>query len=319
MSRLGRHLGKGSLGFACLLTAGVLMAGCGSSTTGSAGSGGASPKPVLSFAGLVDVGGGRKMFLACRGSGSPTVILVSGARGAHDDWTYAADVAHPAAEPTPSESAVFPEVASFTRVCAYDRPGTLLMTGGPAASDPVPQPTTAQAGVADLTALLAAAHEPGPYVLVGASWGGMIVNLFARSNRTEVSGLAFVDGASEFLKATLTPTQWAAWQKAVLGLETAAPSGGEVPDYDSAVKEIRAAPPIADVPAVVLTADKPWNLPVGDAGSTWPAWLAAQDRLAGLLHARHIMNTDSGHPIGVEQPRLVADAIRDVVDKARQH
>src|SRR3982750_702682 len=30
------------------------------------------------FAGLVDIGGGRKMYLECRGTGSPTVVLVSG-------------------------------------------------------------------------------------------------------------------------------------------------------------------------------------------------------------------------------------------------
>src|SRR5690242_12593863 len=31
-----------------------------------------------SFSGLVDVGGGRRMYLECRGNGSPTVVLVSG-------------------------------------------------------------------------------------------------------------------------------------------------------------------------------------------------------------------------------------------------
>jgi hypothetical protein len=38
------------------------------------------------FAGLVDVGGGRKMYLECRGIGSPTVVLVAGLRGSAEDW-----------------------------------------------------------------------------------------------------------------------------------------------------------------------------------------------------------------------------------------
>ncbi len=38
-------------------------------------------------AGLVDIGGGRKIYLECHGTGSPTVVLISGTRGAHDDWT----------------------------------------------------------------------------------------------------------------------------------------------------------------------------------------------------------------------------------------
>jgi hypothetical protein len=67
----------------------------------------------------------------------------------------------------------------------------------------------------------------------------------------------------------------------------------------------------------VLTAEKPWDLEVGDSGSTWPAWLAAQDLLAAALGADHVTNTDSGHAIGVEQPALVVDAIRRVVDAAR--
>lgn len=56
-----------------------------------------------------------------------------------------------------------------------------------------------------------------------------------------------------------------------LYLQSAASPVGEVPDYDSAVEEIHAASPIPAVPAVVLTADRPWNLPVNDAGPTWPA------------------------------------------------
>src|SRR5437660_11349286 len=66
------------------------------------------------FAGLVDIGGGRKMYLECRGTGSPTVVLVAGLKASAEDWNVAKQSA-----PT-----VFAEAAKFTRVCAYDRPGT---------------------------------------------------------------------------------------------------------------------------------------------------------------------------------------------------
>lgn len=263
---------------------------------------------------LVDVGDGRKIALQCRGRGSPTVVLVSGGGGAHDEWTNVADPAEPTAALKPSESAVFPRVARFTRVCAYDRPGTMLLNDEPALSTPVPQPTTAQADADDLRALLKAAGERGPYVLVGASWGGMITNLFARQNPTKVAGLVFVDGASDFFKDTLTPEQWAAWMQLIA---TSTAAGGEAPDYESSVAAIRAAPPLPDVPAAVLTADKAWDLPLGDAGPTWPAWLAAQDQLTKLLHAKHITKTNSSHGIAVENPRVVVKAIRDVVEAAR--
>jgi pimeloyl-ACP methyl ester carboxylesterase len=74
---------------------------------------------------------------------------------------------------------VLPGVAQFTRVCAYDRPGTIgsinpdLDPYGPpfypSRSDPVPQPRTSKDMVAELHALLQAAHVPGSYVLVGHS------------------------------------------------------------------------------------------------------------------------------------------------------
>ena len=41
------------------------------------------------FSDLVNIGGGRKMYLDCRGSGSPTVVLVSGLRASADDWSIA--------------------------------------------------------------------------------------------------------------------------------------------------------------------------------------------------------------------------------------
>ena len=70
----------------------------------------------LQFLGLVDIGGGRKMYMKCRGTGSPTVVLVSGLGNAADIWSVTAD--------PKNERPVFAEVARFTRVCAYDRPGT---------------------------------------------------------------------------------------------------------------------------------------------------------------------------------------------------
>ncbi|MDP9319165.1 MAG: alpha/beta hydrolase [Actinomycetota bacterium] len=208
--------------------------------------------------------------------------------------------------------AVLPRVAAITRVCAYDRPGTTRFGGGLSPSTPVAQPTTAGDGVADLRALLDAAGEPGPYVLVGASWGGMIIKLYASTYPDDVAGLVFVDGASDLLKVTFTPAQWTGWMQ----MTSAVPEDLEAPDYEPSVQEILAADPAPTVPAVVLTAEVPWDLKVGE-GSTWPAWLQAQDRLATELGAKHITDTNSGHPIALEQPQLVIDSIRQVVEEVR--
>ena len=264
--------------------------------------------------GLVDIGRGRKMYLECRGTGSPTVVLISGTRGAHDDWTDLIDPKNPNGAPKPGESAVFPRVSKFTRVCAYDRPGTTLNDDTQTKSTPVQQPTTAQQGVADLHALLIASREPAPYVLVGHSWGGLIARLFASTYSDEVAGLVLVDSASEFLKSSLTPAQWATYIEATKKLIES--NGLEAPDHARTLGLLHSSPRVRPIPVVLLTSDKRFDFGAGGA-ETWPAWRTAQQRLAKLLNAKHVSDTNSGHAIQMEQPQLVIDAIRLVVDAVR--
>jgi hypothetical protein len=54
--------------------------------TGATGTTAASAASNGDFAGVVDIGGGRKMYLGCKGRGSPTVVLVSGLDAAADLW-----------------------------------------------------------------------------------------------------------------------------------------------------------------------------------------------------------------------------------------
>ena len=191
-----------------LIVVGLLIAGCSPATTSSTTSGNSSAQPARSFAGLVDIGGGRKMYLECRGSGSPTVVFVSGRSDRADIWRT---LAHPRL-PGP---AVLPGAATFTRVCAYDRPGTVIITGQhveASRSSPVPQPTTAANGMTYLHALLTAAKVPGPYVLVAHSWGGLIARLYTAYYPNEVSSLVLVDTLTELLYDGLTPQEQAWWR-----------------------------------------------------------------------------------------------------------
>ena len=155
---------------------------------------------------LVNIGSGRKMYLKCTGKGSPAVVLVGGLRASAEDWSIS----------DKSKPTVFAEVGKFTRVCACDRPGTPVGEK-PSRSDPVPQPTTAKDAVADLHALLTAAGEVGPYVLVGHSYGGLIVRLYASTYPKDVSGLVLVDALSERLQDAETPQQWAIQRKLIEG------------------------------------------------------------------------------------------------------
>jgi hypothetical protein len=149
---------------------------------------GTLPGPATGeFAGLVDVGNGRKIYLECRGAGSPTVLFESGYRNDADIWS---------AEIKPGSVTVFTEVAKFTHVCAYDRPGTLLDADHLGRSDPVEMPRTAQDLVSDLHILLQKAHIPGPYVLVAHSFGGIFARLYASTYPDEIVGMVLVDALS---------------------------------------------------------------------------------------------------------------------------
>ena len=216
------------------------------------GSTGAQASMSGDFAGPVDIGGGRKMYLECHGTGSPTVVLVSGLRGSADDWSIAG-------KPAPT---VYPGVATFTRGCAYDRPGTPVGEQ-PSRSDPAPQPATAGDAVADLRALLRAAHEAGPYVLVGHSYGGLIVRLYADDHPEDISGLVLVDALSEGLREAETHEQWAIQRKLIEGdmrESVALYPALERIDVDRSFDQIRDAPPLCPLPLVVLSADRPWGL-----------------------------------------------------------
>ena len=272
------------------------------------------------FADLVDIGGGRKMYLTCRGEGSPTVILVAGYRDRGDPWST--DLLHPDS----GRTMVLPGVATLTRVCAYDRPGTALDEDTFSRSDPVLQPQTAADAGADLHALLAAAI-PGPYVLVGHSYGGLVVRLYASTYPAEVAGLVLVD-ALPAVEQFLTPAQWASYQHVLSQrpAEIADYRDLETIDLAASAGQMRAAAaaaPLRSLPLVVLTRVRPFDLPPDlpadfSAEALERAWAAGQAELAALVPgARHVVATESGHVIQQDQPELVIDAIQQVVDAVR--
>ena len=120
---------------------------------------------------LIDVGG-RRLHLLCSGEGSPTVILEAGASSFAIDWTL-----------------VQREVARANRTCSYDRAGMGW-------SDPTTPANRASSAV-DLHTLLEKAGERGPYVLVGASRGGLLVRSYLLEHPDDVVGFVFVDPSTE--------------------------------------------------------------------------------------------------------------------------
>lgn len=312
-ARTGVRAGVGAATALLLLAAMAACAGPDASTPASpamstpAASGAFEPGDGES-AGLVDIGDGRDMYLECSGTGAPTVVLISGAGVAADNWQYA-DLA----SDEPDDSAVYSQAAEFTRVCAYDRPGTQQWQGAPSRSTTVPQPTTAQGDAADLHALLTAADVTGPYVMVGHSWGGLIATTFARTYPGDVAGVVLVDPGSQYLRTVLPPDVWTQWMRLIAetGLEH---PDLESPDYPASIAALESTPPLPAIPAVVMSADTPFDyLGIGDAQAYWPEWLEAHAQLAASLGAAHITQTHSGHFVENENSALVLEQICSVV------
>jgi pimeloyl-ACP methyl ester carboxylesterase len=288
----------------------------------------ASPIPDSGyFSGLVDIGG-RKLYLECHGTGSPTVVLVAGGRSSARYWTD--DLLHPEAPRT----MVMPEVAKFTRVYAYDRPGTYFPVSDdvlPSRSDPVTQPRTVTEMVEELHALLQAAEVPGPYVLAGHSYGGFMARLYASTYPDEVIGLILVDAYAELLEDGMSSEQWRALVR--LNQELGSDVVAQIPGYGDAettgygadnavVREAVAASPLRPMPLAVLAHGKPFpqaaDAPGFAAGELEAILLKANEEQATLAaQARFTVATESGHDIHQDQPELVVEAIRQVVAGVR--
>jgi pimeloyl-ACP methyl ester carboxylesterase len=121
---------------------------------------------------LVDIGG-RRLNLYCSGAGPTTVVFDAPSGDAGWSWW-----------------SVQPEVAKRTRACVYDRAGLGF-------SDPATRPGTSGNAVDDLHKLLAAAGVLPPYVMVGNSYGGANVQLYAYRYPAEVTGLVLVEAQHE--------------------------------------------------------------------------------------------------------------------------
>ncbi|MEP6635726.1 MAG: alpha/beta fold hydrolase [Acidobacteriota bacterium] len=233
---------------------------------------------------------GHKIRLEVAGSGTPTVVLDYGLGGSIEDWKN-----------------IFPEVALFTRVVAYERAGY-------GKSDAGQEPRSQTQIANELHALLRRANIAPPYVLVGHSMGGANIRAFAHLFKDDVAGLVFVDPLSENIFAALNEREkeQANEQQEAALRNASAGAQGEFRFLKSEVEndfpQLRSygAPP--DVPMMVLVAGRgrppQWVKFVLNKYGTWVSEAAE----GGL-----VVTPDSRHYIMTDDPALVISAIRRVV------
>jgi pimeloyl-ACP methyl ester carboxylesterase len=188
----------------------------------------------------------------------------------------------------------------------YDRAGL-------GRSSPAPNGRTSADMVRDLETLLANAQIAPPYVLVGASFGGLNAQLYAAEHPDQVAGLVLVDSLHwDFDRRIeqLLPRKLRLQRRTELGLNR---ERVFFPQIVRSEHEVHAAPPLPDLPLVVLRHGMPFSTARG-----WPTraverlWTQLQNDLArgGTV----VVAAKSGHRIAEQQPALLAAEIDKVLN-----
>lgn len=289
---------------------------------------------------LVDIGG-RRIQLDCRGSGEPTVVLISGLDiGGATAW-----------------SAVHDSLARTTRSCAYSRAGIMW-------SDASPGATTAKGVAEDLHAALEKGNVSAPFVLVGHSLGGPYLMTYAKYYGDQVAGAVMVDAshpdqierlgsivpkvkdagmtsmrvASAFSWAGVVrlatratppmPHQDSSVVRAIAAYSSHSLDGalGEMDALGATLGEAGTLRSLGDRPLVVLTAMRPMTeterqtleITAETGGRFKGEWKAMHDDEASWsTRSEHILVTDASHYIQYDRPDVVIDAVRRVVQRVR--
>jgi pimeloyl-ACP methyl ester carboxylesterase len=261
---------------------------------------------------LVDVDGHR-VHLYCTGSGSPTVMVV----GAFSvDWAL-----------------VQPQVAKLTRICTYDVAGT-------AWSDPGPNSTCPER-TGEIHELLKNAGITGPFVFAGLSVGGLIARFYASQYPDQVAGIVIVDHAFN-PKSAAAPRQSASptngdsppvlieMTPIVLTVEDLSNfnqlpprirelhrwAADRLPRVDHAEAADDCEARLGNAPVAYPLGNRP--LVVISTGNQSRGYAALQAKLLALSRNSRQVMADSFHAVEIDQPDLVAAAIRDVVEAVRR-
>jgi pimeloyl-ACP methyl ester carboxylesterase len=269
---------------------------------------------------MVDVAG-RRLHLLCEGDAGPTIVVEQGV-----------------GEPSLLWRPIQEEARHFARFCLYDRPGYLW-------SPPAERGRGVEARARDLHALLQGAGQPGPYILVAHSYGGLVVRAFAREFPDAVAGLVMVDAIEEsiafhpdyqrFLRrarpfvavlrglaaigllrafSTLFGGRPKTRDEAAMGAATVRPSffAAIADDMASLRRPAEDYGRLGDVPLIVVTHGKPFP---GPFAPLEPFWRGGQERLAGLSTRGTLrVAENSNHMIAADEPAVVVEALRQMAD-----
>jgi pimeloyl-ACP methyl ester carboxylesterase len=253
---------------------------------------------------MIDVGG-RKLHCCVYGNGSPTVVLVSGFEAPQAYW-----------------NSVIPDLAARTTVVTYDRAGI-------GKSEIGDLPTHGEQSAKDLQVLLDKLGIPRPYILVGHSYGGSVVRLFASMYPDEMGGLILEDTQHEDvldeLRKILKGKDLEAFEQLVVARFSAPENPKTEADYRNITREqVRKSKPLPRIPFVILTSPdraKAMQPIFSDEAIEKIAKLdfALNKKLAALIPGgRQIIVEGAGHDIHVEKPEALIEPVVEMIKEVRE-
>ncbi len=253
---------------------------------------------------MIDVGG-RKLHCCLYGKGSPTVVLVSGLEAPQAYW-----------------NSVIPDLAAKTTVVTYDRAGI-----GKSEIDDLP--THGEQSAKDLHVLLDKLGVPRPYILVGHSYGGSVVRLFAFMYPDNMGGLILEDTQHEDvlieLRKILKGKDLEAFDQLVADMFSTPENPETEADYrDITRAQLRKSKPLPRIPFVVLTsADraKAMGPMFSDEALKKMAEsdFALNKKLAALIPGgRQIIVEGTGHNIHVDKPEALIAPVVEMIKEVRE-
>jgi pimeloyl-ACP methyl ester carboxylesterase len=210
-------------------------------------------------------------------------------------------------------AAIQGRLAEITTVLSYTRAGL-------GQSDPAPRPRTLQHMAADLDKLLSSMALPGPYLLVGHSFGGQIVRLFAAQHRFEIKALVLVDPSHEdkYVRFEAVFTEHLIERQNAFLSDPSRNS--EHVDLLESRRQLNAANQVLDIPVVVLSRGRP-----DEPSPVWPTQAVQEIELqsqrdllgvSGYAWNKLIVAQHSGHYIHQDEPELVLTAVEELMQIA---
>ena len=248
---------------------------------------------------MIDVGG-RKLDCCVYGKGSPTVVLVSGLEAPQVYW-----------------NSVIPDLAAQTTVVTYDRAGV-------GKSEIGNLPAHGEQSAKDLQVLLAKLDAPKPYILVGHSYGGSVVRLFASMYPDNMAGLILEDTQHEDvlteMRKILEGKDLEAFDQLMADRFSTPENPKTEEDYRNLAREqLKKSKPLPRIPFVVLAA-------AGRAKAMKPlfsdAAIEKMDKLDGDLNhklaalipgGKLIIVEGTGHNIHLDKPEVLIAPILGMI------